>query len=214
MGVEDLARTVRSWMAHADPAMARRDLLLRLSAALSLAASSTPVALGDDGHAPELEPAHDLSGIWLSRYTYHSSGRAEEFDGEHHVSVRQHGDRLIGRSLSKPEESKLRLNPVGSRGDRHRDLDRADLVVRLLPRRDLPRHASAHRQPDGPGHGWPMAGLQQPVQGQHGRVATDLDRGLDEQLPLTKISGDEPQDGGYIRTITQQRDKRRLAQRR
>jgi hypothetical protein len=60
----------------------------------------------------------------------------------------------------------------------------------------------------------PMAGLQQPVQGQHGRVATDLDRGLDEQLPLTKISGDEPQDGGYIRTITQQRDKRRLAQRR
>jgi hypothetical protein len=110
MGVEELASTVRSWMAHADPAMARRDLLLRLSAALSLAASGAPVALGDNGHAPDLEPAHDLSGIWLSRYTYHSSGRAEEFHGEHHVSVRQHGDRLVCRSLSKPEESKLRLN--------------------------------------------------------------------------------------------------------
>ncbi|MEU4211198.1 XRE family transcriptional regulator [Streptomyces sp. NPDC026206] len=40
-----------------------------------------------------------LSGIWLSRYEYHSSGRGSDFTGEHFVVIIQHGNKLTARSL-------------------------------------------------------------------------------------------------------------------
>jgi transcriptional regulator with XRE-family HTH domain len=40
-----------------------------------------------------------FSGIWLSRYEYYSSGRAQNLTGLHYVLVLQHDDRLQVRSL-------------------------------------------------------------------------------------------------------------------
>ncbi|MGC4880692.1 helix-turn-helix domain-containing protein [Micromonospora sp. DT43] len=55
-------------------------------------------------------------GVWLSRYQYHSSGRAESFAGQHYVVVIQHGDRLNVRSLpgSAPSSLSLDLTVDGS----------------------------------------------------------------------------------------------------
>ncbi|MFF4220674.1 XRE family transcriptional regulator [Streptomyces nondiastaticus] len=51
-----------------------------------------------------------LSGIWLSRYEYHSSGRDADFTGEHYVVVLQHGNKLTARSL--PEGSSNPNSPL------------------------------------------------------------------------------------------------------
>ncbi|MCF3103928.1 XRE family transcriptional regulator [Streptomyces roseoverticillatus] len=51
-----------------------------------------------------------LSGIWLSRYEYHSSGRGADFTGEHYVVVLQHGNKLTARSL--PEGSSNPQSPL------------------------------------------------------------------------------------------------------
>ncbi len=51
-----------------------------------------------------------LSGIWLSRYEYHSSGRGADFTGEHYVVVLQHGNKLTARSL--PEGSTNPNSPL------------------------------------------------------------------------------------------------------
>lgn len=48
-----------------------------------------------------------LSGIWLSRYEYESSGRNETFTDLHHVLVLQHGDRVQVRSLAESAPSEL-----------------------------------------------------------------------------------------------------------
>ena len=51
---------------------------------------------------PEAEPwsaAAPMNGIWLSRYTYHSSGRGADFTSAHYVLVIQHGQHLMVRSL-------------------------------------------------------------------------------------------------------------------
>ncbi|GAA2380053.1 hypothetical protein Cme02nite_16550 [Catellatospora methionotrophica] len=50
------------------------------------------------------------SGIWLSRYEYHSSGRDGTFTGLHHVVVLQHGDRLTVRSLPGSSDSPLTMD--------------------------------------------------------------------------------------------------------
>ncbi|MEU3355785.1 XRE family transcriptional regulator [Streptomyces sp. NPDC037389] len=51
-----------------------------------------------------------LSGIWLSRYEYHSSGRGSDFTGEHFVVIIQHGNKLTARSL--PEGSSNPDSPL------------------------------------------------------------------------------------------------------
>ncbi|GAB4049190.1 hypothetical protein GCM10028775_16610 [Catellatospora paridis] len=50
------------------------------------------------------------SGIWLSRYEYHSSGREGTFTGLHHVVLLQHGDRLTVRSLPGSSDSPLTMD--------------------------------------------------------------------------------------------------------
>lgn len=44
-------------------------------------------------------PLHSLSGVWLSRYEYPSSGRNGTFVGLHYVVLLQHGSRLTVQSL-------------------------------------------------------------------------------------------------------------------
>jgi hypothetical protein len=51
-----------------------------------------------------------LSGIWLSRYEYYSSGRDATFTAVHHVVVLQHGDALTVRSLPGSAASSMEMN--------------------------------------------------------------------------------------------------------
>jgi hypothetical protein len=55
-------------------------------------------------------PQGNHSGVWLSRYEYFSSGRAETFVGLHYVVVIQHGDRLTVRSLPGSSDSSLTMD--------------------------------------------------------------------------------------------------------
>jgi hypothetical protein len=97
--VDELARTMAAWGRQVDPAIDRRSLLLKLSFALSLAA----VAPEPDSIARPRDRAFagtaDFSGVWRSRYSYHSVGRKQEFDDEHYVVVRQNGRQLAVESL-------------------------------------------------------------------------------------------------------------------
>ncbi|WP_211222416.1 hypothetical protein [Actinokineospora enzanensis] len=109
--VSEMATTVASWVRSGGADVSRRALLLKLSAALSLA-SASPV-LDDDTAARnrhEFAQTNDeLTGIWHSRYVYPSSGRGKTFVGEHYVVLRQHEARLIGQSVQHSVGSRLRL---------------------------------------------------------------------------------------------------------
>lgn len=60
---------------------------------------------------PGPAPAHgNYSGVWLSRYEYHSSGRGSTYTGQHYVVVLQHGDRLTVRSLPASAEGSLTMD--------------------------------------------------------------------------------------------------------
>lgn len=52
----------------------------------------------------------NYSGVWLSTYEYHSSGREGSFSNAHHVVLVQHDDRLTARSLNGPEKSLLTMD--------------------------------------------------------------------------------------------------------
>ncbi|MER5729783.1 XRE family transcriptional regulator [Streptomyces sp. NPDC002138] len=43
--------------------------------------------------------AETFSGVWLSRYEFYSSSRAETYEGKHYVVIVQHGNRLTAQSL-------------------------------------------------------------------------------------------------------------------
>lgn len=109
--VHELARLVTSWVRAGGASVSRRSLLLKLSAALSLASASS--ALAGEVTDPVLyasEATGDLTGIWHSRYVYPSTGRGETFAGEHYVVLRQQGSRLTGQSLSHSNGSRLKLD--------------------------------------------------------------------------------------------------------
>ncbi|QDN64432.1 XRE family transcriptional regulator [Streptomyces sp. S1D4-14] len=63
------------------------------------------VSGADDGGLPTspaeqpAAPLHSLSGVWLSRYEYPSSGRGATLTGLHYVVLLQHGSRLTVQSL-------------------------------------------------------------------------------------------------------------------
>ncbi|MCO1575173.1 hypothetical protein M8C13_05290 [Crossiella sp. SN42] len=112
--VQQLAEMVTNWV-HADDGrvISRRNLLLKVSAGLTLAASGSALA---DTASADTQPtasapatAQPLTGIWHSRYIYPSTGRGADFVGEHYVVLRQHGARLVAQSLPHSAGSELRL---------------------------------------------------------------------------------------------------------
>ena len=109
--VHELARLTTAWSDRIGTATSRRSLLLKLSAGLSLAAASS--ALTEDPASLPLEQVISTSdgftGIWHSRYAYPSTGRGDDFVGEHYVAIRQHANRLIGQSLPHSTGSQLRI---------------------------------------------------------------------------------------------------------
>lgn len=110
--VHELARLVASWAERIGGTVSRRRLLLKLSASLSLAAAS-PALTADAASAHTATVASEaggLSGIWQSRYYYHSSGRNQDLVGEHYVRLRHDSDRLTGESVPASNGSVLRLD--------------------------------------------------------------------------------------------------------
>jgi hypothetical protein len=112
--VPELARLTSTWAQKIESGIGRRALLLKLSAGLALAAASPAIALVDsDDTSSEFTaagPPARLSGIWHSKYVYHSSGRNRDFEGEHYVALRQQGTRLLGQSLPHSIDSRLKLD--------------------------------------------------------------------------------------------------------
>ncbi len=114
LDVHQVARAASSWIGDDMPDMNRRSLLMKLSAGLALAATVPPTAWAglDKTGSPVAHPGHqgDLTGIWHSRYTYFSTGRNAEFEGEHYVVLREDGGSLAGRSLPATNGSNLELD--------------------------------------------------------------------------------------------------------
>jgi hypothetical protein len=112
--VHELARVTSIWAQEIESDVSRRELLLKLSAGLALAAASPAIALTDTDHtSSELRtsgPHARLSGVWHSKYLYHSSGRSQDFEGEHYLVLRQQGTRLLGQSLPHSIDSRLKLD--------------------------------------------------------------------------------------------------------
>ena len=107
--VRNLARMASSWSNEIMPDETRRSVLLKLSAGLSLAAANPALASWESEQAATPAAAHDLAGIWHSAYTYHSSGRGQDYTGQHFVVLRQSGAGLVGCSLPTKEGSELKL---------------------------------------------------------------------------------------------------------
>jgi len=106
-------RLVQRWEAgevsHPHPEHARA-----LEAVTGLPAASLGFAWPvPDAPIPEAIPADSagaLSGIWLSRYEYHSTSRDADFLGWHYIALVHTGDRLQGRSLPGSSSSVLHLD--------------------------------------------------------------------------------------------------------
>jgi hypothetical protein len=108
--IHELAQMVTAWARAGGTGLSRRSLLLKVSAALSLAsANSAMVDDPDSNPIGDMRSSDDFSGIWHSRYVYPSTGRGKTFAGEHYLVLRQQGARLIGQSLSHSTGSRLRL---------------------------------------------------------------------------------------------------------
>jgi hypothetical protein len=107
--VYNLARMAASWSNEIMPDETRRSVLLKLSAGLSLAAANPVLATLSPQQGAAPASAHDLAGIWHSVYTYPSSGRGEEFTGEHFLVLRHSSGELAGQSLPNKENSELHL---------------------------------------------------------------------------------------------------------
>jgi hypothetical protein len=106
----EIARLIASWADRIGTGMNRRSLLLKLSAGLSLAATSP--TFDDVPKASSNTPLsldNDFTGIWHSTYVYPSTGRKDDFVGEHYVVVRQSGNLLNGQSLAHSTGSHLKL---------------------------------------------------------------------------------------------------------
>lgn len=106
-------RLVQRWeagqVAHPHPDHARA-----LEAVTGLPAASLGFAWPvPDATVPEPIPADvvgALSGIWLSRYEYHSTSRDADYLGWHYVALVHTGGRLQGRSLPGSSNSVLHLD--------------------------------------------------------------------------------------------------------
>lgn len=55
-------------------------------------------------------PRGNLSGVWVSRYEYFSSGRSTSYVEQHYVVILQHVDRLTVRSLPGSSPSSLTMD--------------------------------------------------------------------------------------------------------
>jgi hypothetical protein len=109
--VNELAVVTAAWSRKFGDQVDRRSVLLKLSVALTLAAtmptSELQAATREPGSDAE---SSDLTGIWRSDYSYISSGRGAEFNDSHFVVLRQKGQQLSVASLPHTSGSELSLS--------------------------------------------------------------------------------------------------------
>jgi hypothetical protein len=109
--VDELARVAAEWSKHVSGSIDRRSLLLKLSFALTTAATM-PSSIPAQHHVtnPANSVASGLTGIWRSEYGYYSTRRNQHNSDTHYVVVRQAGDAVTIESLRHSTGSELRLN--------------------------------------------------------------------------------------------------------
>jgi hypothetical protein len=114
MDVGQMARIAAGWARQPGADLNRRSLLVKVSAALSMAASNPALAMADGNVAPSSHhmprASVDMSGIWHSRYFYYRGGCGKELEGEHYVVLCQDETRIEGQSLPHSLDSLLRLH--------------------------------------------------------------------------------------------------------
>ncbi|MEV6861429.1 hypothetical protein AB0M44_10550 [Streptosporangium subroseum] len=110
--VQELAKMIAGWVGETGMGLGRRDLLLKLSAGLALAAADPVMAQAEAVKSSLAQRASSpgMSGVWLSQYLFRSSGRDEELQGQHYVVLRQRGHKIDGQSLPHTTGSQLSLN--------------------------------------------------------------------------------------------------------
>lgn len=106
--VTELTKLALGWSQAIAGEADRRALLLKISAATSLAAAESEMP--SVGPARSVERHGDLTGIWCSEYHFPSTGRGATFSGVHHVVLRHHDDTLQGTSIAHPSGSVLQLD--------------------------------------------------------------------------------------------------------
>ncbi len=107
--ITDLAKIAATWSKGSGSEETRRSALLKLSAGLSLAATSPFLAAVPAEALVISDVDTDLSGIWLSSYSYFSTSREKIFEGAHYVVLRQDANSLTAESIKNTEGSLLRL---------------------------------------------------------------------------------------------------------
>ena len=113
LDVDTLGRLSAIVAEQVDTNIDRRALLLKLAAGLSLAAVTPALStLEADAAQTDLPSAGDgrLAGVWHSQYVYYSSGRQEEFVGQHYVVLNRQENQISGQSLPNSLNSLLTLD--------------------------------------------------------------------------------------------------------
>jgi transcriptional regulator with XRE-family HTH domain len=109
--VEELARVAAEWSNHVDVAIDRRSLLLKLSFALTTAATLIhPASAAGLETLSVKSEASGLTGIWRSQYGYFSTKRNEHHTDAHYVVIRQNGSNMAIESLPHTTGSEVRLD--------------------------------------------------------------------------------------------------------
>jgi hypothetical protein len=106
LGLHELTRAVADWSGRL-PANQRHALLLKLSTAVAIAASTT--SPGRQPTANFSSGLHALEGTWTSHYRYFSASRDVELEGVHTVVLRVEDGRVVGQSSPDPSGSELNL---------------------------------------------------------------------------------------------------------
>lgn len=111
MDVHEFGRLIATLAQQVDTAnIDRRALLLKLAAGLSLAAVAPALSTLEADAAEAAPPSmgdRRLAGVWHSRYIYYSTGRQNDFVGEHYVVLNQQENHLSGQSLPNSLNSLL-----------------------------------------------------------------------------------------------------------
>jgi transcriptional regulator with XRE-family HTH domain len=107
LDLHELTRALGDWSQRL-PTEQNQGLLLKLSTAAALAASTTSAT--PRSTTPTNTGARALEGNWSSAYRYYSTSRGAELEGTHRVPLRAEDGRLVGRSSPHPSGSELRLD--------------------------------------------------------------------------------------------------------
>ena len=109
--VDELAGLAAEWSKQVDGTIDRRSLLLKLSFALTTAATAGGFEQEQSTSSRSAKGGvSSLTGIWRSEYGYYSSRRKEHHSDSHYVVIRHTGTAITIESLRHTTGSELRLN--------------------------------------------------------------------------------------------------------